>query len=287
MADYSIWALEFSQLPVYPDRALIYGKEDGTRPLSFYYFVVQNKDRVVLVDAGFSDNAFCNEAVEGFGLVKFTKPDVILPRVGLTPEDVDAVIVTHHHWDHISGIPYFPNADIYLQKREAENWLTKITAPPRLKWLCSGLDPETGPDLLKAGEEGRLRLVDGTVEPFPGITIRPAFDTHTAGSQFIVVEPSDGGDNWVFCGDTAYVYDNIGGLDGTEMHVPVGVAQGSQECCVRSTDEMLTAAGDNIHRVLPSHENRIWERYPSITLDDGLRVAELQLAPGVASRIGR
>jgi len=287
MADYSIWALEFSFLPSYPDPLLVYGKPDGDRPLSFYYFVVQNDDRVVLIDAGFSDNEFCTMSIEQYGLLRFTPPADILPRIGLAPEQVDAIIVSHHHWDHISGIGYFPNADVYLQQREVDNWNAKFSAPPRLAWLYNGLDPETADDLSRIDSEGRLRLIDGVHEAFPGITIRPAFDTHTAGSQFVVVEPSDDGDHWVFTGDTAYIYDNIGGPDGTEPHVPVGWAQGSQECCVRSTDEMLTAAGDNIQRVLPSHEERLWDRFPSITHPDGNRVAEISLAPGVASRIGK
>ncbi|MEN2738442.1 N-acyl homoserine lactonase family protein [Microbacterium sp. X-17] len=285
MADYSIWALEHAFLPTYPDPLLLYGKPDGTRALSFYYFVIQDEDRVLMVDAGFSDNEFCAASSESYGMERFAPPARILPRIGLTPEDVDAIIVSHHHWDHISGLGYFPNATVYIQEREVVNWHAKVDAPERLCWLHNGLDPQTGTDLERIDAEGRLRLVNGDDEPFPGVRVRPAFDTHTAGSQYVIVTASDGGDDWVFTGDTAYVYDNIGGIEGTEAHIPVGWAQGSQERCVRSTDEMLSAAGDNIVRVLPSHEDRLWSRYPSVTFPDGNRVAEISLAPGVSSRL--
>jgi glyoxylase-like metal-dependent hydrolase (beta-lactamase superfamily II) len=286
MADYSIWALEFSQLPGYPDSALVYGKSDGARMLPFYYFVLQSEDRLILVDSGFSDNAFCVEQCQLYGVRGFTRPDRIMSRIGLRPEDVDTILITHHHWDHVSGVNYFPNANVYIQKRDVESWMSKWTVPPRMKWLCGGLDPDTGADLARIGGEGRLRLVDGVADVAPGIQLRPAFDTHTAGSQYVVLEPSDAGDHWVFPGDVAYVYDNIGGPEGTEQHVPIGLAQGSMECCIRSTDEMLTAANDNIGRVLCSHEVRLWDRFPTKEYDDGLHVAEITLAPGVVSRIG-
>jgi N-acyl homoserine lactone hydrolase len=285
MTDYSIWALEFAVLPSYPDSALVYGKTEGTRVLPFYYFVLQSQDRVILVDAGFSDNDFCADACKVYGVERFTAPEKIMPRIGLDPESVDTIVVSHHHWDHVSGVPYFPNAQVWIQRRDVENWRQKWNTPHRMSWLKGGLDPNTGDDLAKIDADGRLRLVDGVADIAPGITVRPAFDTHTAGSQYAVLEASDG--PWVFPGDVAYVYDNIGGMDGTDPMVPIGLGQGNQECCVRLTDEMLTAAGDDVGRVLCSHEVRIWDRFPSITFDDGLHVAEIALAPGVTSRIGR
>jgi N-acyl homoserine lactone hydrolase len=287
VTSYSIWALEFAYLPTYPDQLLVYGKADGARALSFYYFVVKDAERTILVDAGFSDNQFCSASMSAYGMERFQPPSEILPRIGVTPEQVDAILISHHHWDHISGLSYFPRAEVYIQRREVHNWHDKFGAPPRLGWLGMGLDPHTEKDLQALEEAGRLRLVDGPADPFPGIGLRAAFDTHTAGSQYVIVETDDDKGDWVFTGDTAYLYDNIGGVDGTDPHVPIGWAQGSQECCVRSTDEMLTAAGDDITRVLPSHEERLWTRYPSTTFPDGNRVAEIALAPGVASRISR
>jgi len=285
VVDYSIWALEFAVLPAYPNSALVYGATEGNRVLPFYYFVVQSEDRVILIDSGFSDNDFCREACAAYGVEGFKAPAEVMPRIGLTPEDVDTIIVTHHHWDHVSGVPYFPNANVYIQQRDVDNWMAKWNAGPRLSWLSGGLDPDTGADLAKIDGDGRLRLVEGTTPVAPGIEVRPAFDTHTAGSQYILLEASDG--PWVFPGDVAYVYDNIGGEDGTEPMVPIGLGQGNQECCVRSTDEMLTVAGDDVSRVLCSHEVRIWEKYPSIQFEDGQHVAEIALAPGVPSRINK
>lgn len=286
MPDYSMWALEFVQLPNYPDSALVYGATEGARMLPFYYIVLRSENHIALIDSGFANNEFGQGMIDSYGMVGFSAPEKIMPRVGLAPEDVQDIIVTHHHFDHAGGLGYFPNARVWIQRRDVDNWMAKYGAPPRLRWLENGLDPETAAVLAKIGGQGRLRLVEGVADVLPGVQVRPAFDTHTAGSQYVVVETSEG-TPWVFPGDVAYVYDNIGGLDGKGMMIPIGLAQGSQECCVRSTDEMLTAANDDITRVIPSHEVRLWERYPSIQYDDGLHVGEIALAPGVQSRIGK
>ena len=285
MVAYSKWALEFSYLHGYPDSALVYGKRDGERQLPFYYCVLQSENQVILVDAGFSDNEYCRSMIELYDIRQFTTPDKIMARVGFSPEDVSAIIVTHHHFDHISGVNYFPNADVYIQRREVENFTDKWTVSERMNWLSYGLDPGTGFDLARLAVAGRLRTVDGVNEIFPGITVRPAFDTHTAGSQYVVVEANDGGKPWIFTGDVVNVYDNIGGLDGDGPLMPVGHGQGNQECCIRVTDEILTIAGDVTSRVVPSHEVRIWDRWTTKEFEDSLHVAELDLAPGAASRI--
>ncbi|MDH6292853.1 MBL fold metallo-hydrolase [Rhodococcus opacus] len=287
MTEYSIWALEYVQLPDYPDSSLVYGAPGGSRLLPFYYFVLQRGDHVALVDAGFIDNAYGREKIDLHGMVGFADAGTVMARIGLTPEDVDDILVTHHHFDHVSGVDYFPNARVWIQQSEVASYKTKIGSPPRLEWLSYGLDPETGDSLDRIAAEGRLKLVEGVAEVFPGVEVRPAFDTHTAGSQYVVIDDVEGETPWVFPGDVACVYENLGGVDGKNPLIPVGLATGSQECCLRSTDEMLTVAHDDIDQVLPMHDVRIWERYPSVQHEDGLHVAEVHLARGVESRLNK
>src|SRR3954470_532108 len=39
---------------------------------------------------------------------------------GLTPDDIDAVFLTHAHWDHMLNIDLFPNARVLIHPRERE-----------------------------------------------------------------------------------------------------------------------------------------------------------------------
>ncbi|MFC9839611.1 N-acyl homoserine lactonase family protein [Rhodococcus sp. NPDC127530] len=284
MPDYSIWALEFAQLPNYPDTALVYGKSEGARMLPFYYVLLQSDDHVLLIDAGFDNNDYGRDMIDRYGITIWKSPAEILPRVCLTPEDVDTIILTHHHFDHAGGLGLFPNAQVFVQRREIDNFHAKYNVTPRMSWLANGLDPDTPSVLATIESEGRLNVLDGPAEVLPGIDVRPAFDTHTAGSQYAVLTPTDG-TPWIFPGDVVYVYDNLVGPNEDGILTPIGLGQGNQECCIRTTDEMLTAAGDDIRRILPWHEHRIWERYPSITFDDGLHMAEIDLAPNTPSRV--
>ena len=45
--------------------------------------------------------------------------------LGIKPEDVTDVIISHVHWDHLDGIDLFPRARVWIQREEFD-------APPRL-----------------------------------------------------------------------------------------------------------------------------------------------------------
>jgi glyoxylase-like metal-dependent hydrolase (beta-lactamase superfamily II) len=274
MPEYSIWALEYARVTAYPDARIVYGATAGARVLPFYYFVLRSPDHVLLIDCGFADNPYGRSMISNHQIEGFAEPAEVLARIGLSPDEVDGIVLTHHHFDHAGGLGYFPNAEVWIQRREVDSWMAKWCAPPRFRWLREGLDPDTGATLAGLGAQGRLHLLEGAAEIVPGVRVRPAFDTHTEGSQYVTIDRGDDAP-WVVPGDVAYVYDNLGGLDGLGPMIPVGLAQGSQELCLRSTDEMLTLAGDDVHRVLPMHEVRLWDRFPTQQFEDGLHVAEI------------
>jgi N-acyl homoserine lactone hydrolase len=53
-----------------------------------------------------------------------------------------------------------------------------------------------------------MSYVDGAAAIEPGRAVRPAFDTHTAGSQVVAVSNEADGE-WVFAGDNVYSYENL------------------------------------------------------------------------------
>jgi glyoxylase-like metal-dependent hydrolase (beta-lactamase superfamily II) len=74
-------------------------------------FLVQKNDSNLLIDAGLG-----NKLVEN------------LKNYGLTPEKINAVLITHGHGDHIGGltgkdaVAVFPNADLYINRVEYDYW---------------------------------------------------------------------------------------------------------------------------------------------------------------------
>jgi hypothetical protein len=122
-------------------------------------------------------------------------------------------------------------------------------------------------------------LVDGTAEVAPGLELRPAHDTHTAGSQLVAVTNAADG-TWVFAGDNVYSYENLEGIGGDGVLAPIAMTTGSAAAWLDFADGLLAGVGGDSRRILPFHEAAVWDRFPSATFGDGLHVAEVSLAGG-------
>jgi N-acyl homoserine lactone hydrolase len=284
MADHSIWVCEFARAPESPACFLVHG-EPGSRVLPFAFTVLQSSTRTVLVDSGFLNEGLSGELGGMDGITMWTHPRDVLARLGIAAAEIDAILVTHAHYDHLGDVGGYPNAVVYVQSRELEKWHWALGLPDEMQWLKDGVNSADLSAAKSLAQEDRLRLVDGAVpDALPGISLEPDFDTHTYGHQHVVVDNAGDG-RWIVPGDAIYTYANMVGLDGSGRYVPIGYATGSQENSVLAIDAMMRAVGRDTRRILPGHETLLWERHPSRTYDDGMRVAEITVRPGGDSRI--
>lgn len=147
--------------------------------------VVQTGEKTVLVDTG------------GGALGEYTgKLQTNLHHVGISPETIDIVLLTHIHPDHVGGninqdgTPAFPNADYLVSRTEAEFWLndpdlSSLKVPAHIKEvMVEFADKQIRP----LGD--RLKRIDGGTELVPGIQLILA-PGHTPGHLAVEVSSLD------------------------------------------------------------------------------------------------
>ena len=127
-------------------------------------------------------------------------------QLGFIPEDVKHIILTHMHFDHISGLPDFPHAKIHVHRREYEAF-----AGGRLKrWTELAYIPRYiahQPDFVLYEEvDSKWYDFDAIRLPFvPEMYLIPLFG-HSHGHCGVAIKTAGG---WFFhAGDAGAVYNN-------------------------------------------------------------------------------
>ena len=291
MSAYSIWVLEYAYVPEQPTSLFIYGAHNqGHRKMPYGYIVIKGKGTVTLVDVGYNHKAYGVVLATMYGVRNWQPPSTVLGECGVSPADVSAVFITHAHFDHMGNIADFPNATFHIQERELSKWVWAMSLERQYRWLMLGIDPADIMQAVDLARQGRLVCVDGARENVrPGIDLHPAYDTHTWGSMYVTVRndlSSISADVWVFAGDLVYAHENMRGLDPADpQYIPIGLATGSQFSLITTTDEMIRRAGGDVNRVIPVHEERLKDLFPSRIAKTGLRITELALADGERSSV--
>ncbi|MFI8632362.1 N-acyl homoserine lactonase family protein [Microbacterium sp. NPDC077663] len=159
-----------------------YGEPDVEQTLDFYFWLVRTPTHTMLVDTGFSERGTAHRA--GVEWLIDAREAVI--AVGVDPDEITHIIVTHLHYDHVGNLHQFPSARLLIQRREIEFWNSWYAAYPP---LASTVEPEELAYIRERIAAGTVDVLDGSVELAPGISVIEV-GGHTPGQQVVVVEGS-------------------------------------------------------------------------------------------------
>ena len=182
--------------------------DDSNRiPLGMRPLIVRSGKTNLIIDAGCGDKMDAKSA-QIYKLDRRYHLDHALADAGLSAEDIDVVVASHLHFDHVGGftkigkdgslVPRFPKAKYIAHRAEWED-ATHPHERNRASYLPENFVP------LK--DAGVLTLVDDAAEIIPGVRYRRS-GGHTPNHQVVTIE--SGGRTAVF---TADMYP-------TSVHIP-------------------------------------------------------------------
>jgi len=180
------------------DSFILADNHDAPHAMDYFVWVLRRGGEVILVDTGYDD---AEAAARGRPIR--SHPAEALAPLGLSPDDISQVIVTHLHYDHAGGLHLFPNARLHLQAAEMAFATGPCMCEDRLR------APFTAGHVCEAVKRlyaGKVTFYDGDAEVAEGVTVH-RIGGHSRGLQAVRVRTEAG---WlVLASDAAHYYENL------------------------------------------------------------------------------
>ncbi|KIX90108.1 hypothetical protein TP70_09490 [Staphylococcus microti] len=162
-------------------------------PLTTHPILIRTGDCHIVVDAGIGNDRLTDKQKRNYGVGQEAQIEKSLAQFGLTPADIDIVLMTHMHFDHATGLvdneghATYPNARHYIQQDEWHEFVSPNIRSKATYWPAN-----------RGDYEARTVLFEQTCTPYPGITM-----THTGGHSFghAVIEIESDGEKAVHMAD--------------------------------------------------------------------------------------
>jgi glyoxylase-like metal-dependent hydrolase (beta-lactamase superfamily II) len=217
---------------------------NGPAPINYYVWLIRSEDRCIVVDTGF-DAQRASERGRDFQRC----PCEGLRSLGVKPEDIDTVIITHLHYDHAGNLNLFPNAQFVLQDEEMRFATGRymrhglVRAPFELSDVL---------EMVTHAYAGRVRFVCGTYDLARGVRLH-LVPGHSLGLQAVTVDTARG--TLCLASDAAHFFDNV--ALGSPFKITTHVA-----LTLEGHDRVLELAG-GYDWLIPGHDPAIAELYPA------------------------
>lgn len=176
----------------------LYGEPDGPIGMDYFFWVVRNADRTIVVDTGFSAAGGANRK-----RTTLIEPAAALDALGVDRSAGPPVVVTHAHYDHIGNLALFPASPVTIAAAEYDFW----TGPYATRTLVHhSVEDDEIAHLRRIDREGRLRTFADEVSPAPGIRVLHV-GGHTPGQSVVLVDTTEG--TVLLASDAVHYYEEL------------------------------------------------------------------------------
>ena len=217
-------------------------RPNDPHPIDYFIWVVRNDDRTVLVDTGYD-----HREGEARQRPVFLEPAEALAEIGVRPDRLDSIVVTHLHYDHAGGLEHFPGARIHLQDAEMAYATGRCMCTDHLR------EPFTAGHVCEAIQRvysGLCTFHDGDSAIAPGITLHRV-GGHSRGLQCVRVETANG--PVVLASDASHFYENF------EREMPFPIVVDVEDMLAGFTRLRELAGPTGV--VVPGHDPLVRERF--------------------------
>jgi glyoxylase-like metal-dependent hydrolase (beta-lactamase superfamily II) len=259
---HEIYAIRYAEL-VRPAAENFIGYDLHDRSLSkltYFVWAIKGPQGNFVVDTGFDGDMAKRRGR------KLDKPiEEGLKAIGVEPDTVANVIVSHLHYDHCGNYNSFPRARYHLQDCEMAYATGRCMCHAALKVPFEADDVT---DMVRKVYAGRVAFHDGDEEIAPGISVHIT-GGHSKGLQAIRVKTRRG--YVMLASDSAHLYEHWQkGLIFPLVHNAEAVLEGYEKL------KRLATSKDHI---IPGHDPLVLEHYPAARAGLEGWVARLDLDP--------
>jgi len=258
---YEVYALRYGTLAArHAHENFLHAPDDhdGPMPLDYFIWLIRGGGRTIVVDTGFGEAGAAARKRQ-----YLCRPVEALGRLGITPETVDDVVLSHMHYDHAGNMGAFGRARFHVQDAEMAFCTGRCMCHEFIRHTMQVDDVLQAVRFLYAGQ---MRFHDGEGEVAPGITVHRV-GGHTPGLQVVRVPTRRG---WVvLASDATHFWANI--RQRSPFPVVTDVA-GMLEGYLK-----VESLADTPDHIIPGHDPLVLKRFPIVP--GATDVVQLHLDP--------
>lgn len=251
-ADYDVYAIKFAAMghPSPISDWADHGPSKDSINIDFVIWLMKgNNGKNILLDAGFLNDI---EDAKDFNVADYIRPDSALARLNIKAEDITDIILSHPHWDHIDGVGLFPKAHVWIQK---EDYNYFVGAAWQKGGNHGGFNKRDIKMLVDLNVAGRLTLVDGDQQIFPGVNVYTG-SRHTFNSQYVLVKSHK--NKIVLASDNIWVYYSLENLR------PPSPGGTFDTTAYKKSMLKMKSLASNEKFIIPGHDAKMFFLFPKV-----------------------